>query len=789
MVPLSMEEAKKLLKKNPSDPHANFSIANVFLKDKDYKRALKHFHLTLMNYPRLASDIMVSFEEHILQNIEDIEARLALVDFLVLSGDVDSAILELEDLVELSPESSVIYNKFGRLYLKIGKIDGAISLLEKAVESGTIDENLFESLANAYLEKGRYTDAIALYEKIISQRPSNKRVLRSLGELYTRINNFESASFCYYQMLNEDPEVINEVTEKIENLARIAPNSTFIHEKLAEVYLRSLKPTKAVIELKRILKLDESKINAVLSLLRKLLQTYPEEKDALFLLSQCLIDCGEYSEAAEILSKLQNSDPSFAEKCVLSYNKIIELYPKQSVARKCLGDFEFSRGNIKKAMQHYLEFVKFDPSEIPYIEKKCREALKADPQMIEPCLVLAECFLMSQDCRKAITLAEELVQKDKDNFEAYRILAEAYSKIDLLGRAKDALRNALRIKPFDNDIQNKFKLISEKELEREISSIRSKIQQDPWRIGLNLDLARLLYKKGSLDSAARALQNALKDTTKVIPSHKLMGIIFKEQGRFDLALLQFEKMLGNKPDLEAEKVALSQIASCYEALGNISSAIDAFEKVLSQDVDFEGIPERLKTLKNINPFFIRNKVLAAYIEIETQQIKAIFGKDVRRHKNDDEDLVSVTFGQEQNNLGFEKFLRDKAKEAEEDFKIATQLDPTLLPSQNNLAVAKLKNKDFENAKMILDNLLIEDATSPIYLNNMGVYYLLNKEIDLAEKHFISALKHDKNFDVTIYNLSQIWIKNGKQRDAFELYKRISPNNPLYESIQRKFYYF
>lgn len=785
----AFEEARRSLKKSPKDAGLNRLMGASLLKEGSYKESLRYFHLSSIFSPRIVPDILVDFEEYITDNIDNIQARLVLVDFYILQGDIDSAILELEELVDLSPETAAIYNKFGRLYLKIGKVDGAIALLEKALETGKIDENLLESLAGAYIEKERYADAVNLYEKIVALKPSSKRALRALGELYVRLLNHESAALRYAQMLDDDPEVISEVTEKIEELARLSPNSTFVHEQLADVYIKSLRPSKAVIELSRVIKLDPKKNGSVISALRRLLQTYPDERDAMFLLAQCLIDQGAFSESAEIFSSLEKMDPALADKCVGGYKKILSLYPGQALAHKSLGDLYFSTGKHKEAMSQYMAVLRLDPSESREIEKKCREILKSNPQMIEPCLVLAESFLVSGDSRKAITLAEELVQKDSGNFDAYRILAEGYTKIEILNRAKDALRCALKLSPYDEDLQVKYRLVSEKELDREISIIKSKIQQDPWRIGLNLDLARLLFKRGSLDAAARALQSALKDSTRAVASHKLMGVIFKEQWRYDLALAQFEKMLEYKTDdSEAEKIAWSQAGSCKEAFGLVSEAVSIYEKVLAQDLEFESLAARVKYLNNTNTSSVRNKSLAAVIDLESCCVKAVWGRDGRRHRADDEDLMSVTFGQGQNNTGFEKFLKDKTKEAEEDFTLASQLDPGLFAAQNNLGVVHLRNKDTEKARLLFSNLMIEDPAHPVYLNNIGVLSALKGDLESAEKSFLAALRSDKEFNAPNFNFSQILMKKGLVKEALEHFRKIGSCDPLYEAAQRKYYY-
>jgi len=784
---LGLEEAKKQLRRNPKDPLLNLNVGACYLDSGNFKEALRFFQISATVSPRIIPDVVISFEKYLCRDIKNVQARLALVDFYLSQNDIDSAILELEDLVEIAPETARVYNMLGRIYLKLGRIDGAISLLEKAMEAGKFDESLMDSLAGAYIEKERYADAILLYEKLILSGPSAKRFLRTLIELYMRMSNYESAALKCAQMLTDDPEVVSEATEKLEEIARLTPNSPVVHEQLSQVYARSLKPAKAVIELSRVIKLDPKKTEDVTAALRHILQTYPDNIDAMFLLAQCLTKTGGYSEAVELFNSLAQMDPSLSEKCIEGYKKIISVYPEQSLAHKSLGDSYFEKGSMKEAMSEYMAVLRLDPSESSNIEKKCRDILKSNPGMMDACLVMAESFLGAGDNRKAITLVEELLQKDKDNFDAYRILGDAYFNIDVLNRSKEALRSALRLSPYDLVLQKKYQTICEKELDKEISLLRNKIQQDPWRIGLNLDLARLLYKRGSLEAAVRSLQSALRDSTRAVPSHRLMGVIFKEQGRFDLAKAQFEKMLEYKSDdPEAERIAMSQIGSCLEAFGRTSEAVSLYEKVLSEDMEFEGLTFRVKYLNNTNPSSVRNKSLAAVLGTS---VKAIWGRDGRRHRTTDDDLTMLSFGEGQNNSGFEKFLAERLKEAEDDFVLAGQLDSQLLCSTNNLGVSYLRNSENEKALSCFSGLLIEDSGNPVFLNNLAVAYAAKNDLENAEKKLQAALKADKDLNAANYNYAYILLAKGDIKSAVQYFKKIGQNDPLYEMVQRKFYYW
>lgn len=790
---VNMDDIKKQLRRDPKDVQANLMMGKNLLRTGNYKEAVKHYRISAMVSPRMVSSAMIDFEEFLYNDPGNVQARLALVDFLLSHGDLDGAMIELEELVEIAPETAQVYDLLGRIYLKLGRLDGAISLLEKAKESGKWDGALLEALANAYIEKERFSDAILIYEELLKADPASKILIRTLRELYSKLSDYDRAAQKCSQMLNDDPETLAETTEKMEELSRLSPNSPFILEQLAKVYIRSLKPGPAVLQLKKVVDLCPERSDQAVSMLRGLLQTYPENREAMFLLADCLIKKGVFSEAVEICNRLSSSDPALLDDCIERFQSIIKLYPDQALAHKSLADAFLSKSMLKEALHEFRYVVKLDPGEIDEVEKKCKEILKANPKLSQGALVLAESFLASGEARKAITVAEELVEKDRKCVEAYLVLGDAYSRIEVLNRAKEAYVKAMQLSPLDPGIQKKYQTVSEKDLDREISSVKQKIEQDPWRAGLNLDLAKLLFKKGSLETALKALQTAVKDASRAALSHILMGSIFKEQGRFDLARVQFEKVLEFKStdDNDIEKEARAAVGSCMEAFGSVNEALHAYETVASSDMTFGGVDARIKRLSQIDPYSARNKALAAVFEsINFKEIRTVWGGDGRKTKVQEEaDLASISFGQEQNNRGFEQYMKSRRKASEEDFVLATQLDASLFPAANNLSVVNLSTGAFEQAGTSLSFIVSEDPANPIYRNNLGVYYVMKEDFDKAEKEFRSALKADRDFSPSVLNLGDIEMKKGNVKEAVTYYRKIGKSDPLFELMQRRMMYW
>lgn len=785
----SIEEIKKSLKRNPKDPYVHLGFGTYLLNQKNFREAVREYKIALGFSPRIAPDIIIDFEEYLGKNLESVDAWLALVDFHLSLGNIEAAQIELEELVEIAPETAYVYNLLGRIYLRLGKFEGAIALFEKALKPGRGDAALLEALAGAYIEKERISDAISIYEQILKSDPKSKRVLRTIRELYVRLKDYEGAAKICADMLVDDAEVLAEVEEFLRGLIKASPNSTFIREQIVKVYIMSLKPDKAVAQLEKIIKLDEGKYDAAISYLRKILSSYPDHIASMLLLAYSLTKKGSvFTEAVELYNKALNLNPDLIDKAISGYKLIITAYPEQILARQSLADAFFKKNMVQEALDEYKFVVRSNPEEIDKIEKKCREILKQNPKMHDAYLVQAQAYLTRGEARKAISIAEELVGKDKKNVEAHIILGDAYAKIGILKSSKDSYREAIKLSPYNLDVKRKYKEIYEKNIENDIALLKSKIEQDPWRVALNLDLAKLLYAKNSLDQALRSLQYCLKDKGRAPYAHNLMGLIFKEQGRFDLAQVQFEKALEFKipDDQNLVKMLKANLGSCHEAQGNVSKAVSCFEDVLSIDLEFGSLKNRIKKINEINPFSMRNKILAVFFESDKiEKIFFVWGEDIRKNKGDYGDLTLISFGLEQNNLAFDNALKGSLNLAEEEFALAKQLDENLHSSVNNLGAVFLKNRNFDQAISKFMEALALDNSNAVYHSNLAAAYALKGDFDNAQKHFMNALKLNKDLNAANINMGDLCMKKTCVKEAIEYYKNIDQFDPLYEAAERR----
>jgi len=787
-----IEDLRKSLKKDPKNSAVLRAIGRVYLNLQNFKDAENYFNLAAAFNPRIIPDIEIDYETLLEQDPENIRGRNSFVSFYLSQGETENAIFELEEFLDVAPWAADAYNILGQVYLKIDKIDESIALLEKSIKYGINNLALSEMLAGAYLEKGKDSEAINMYEDMVKKEPTNKLRLRILGDLYKRNKNYESAAVCYYKMIEDDPEVSAEICDKLKLLDDDAKNNFNVKKFLAEVYTKCLKPDQAIDKYEEMLKISPKRLDEIAVAGKKILQYYPDHIRAMEFLANILMRKGDYSEATQYLNRILEIDFKRAAEIIESYKKILELYPNQVLTRSSLAHAYIETGNIEGGLLEMRAVACLNPGDCDNIGRQCREIIKEHPKMLLAHQVLAEILLAKGDYKKSIDTAEEIIKVDKNYLPAYLIIGEGYKSIGIYSKSIEAFKNALRFEPYSISIQEKLKIVAEKDLDKEIEHLRGKIGQDPWRISLHLDLGKLYLKRGVLNHAIKELQIALKDQQKLAGTYCMIGTAFKELGKYDMAEVQFQKSVENSPkdDPNLSKTARLHLACCLEAQGKIDNSLVIYENILQEDIEFGDIKKKIKYLSAINPVSVRNKTLACLCSrLGEKDIIGIWARDKRKIRSAKrQNALLMSFGQNNNNNAFDNFIKEKFKAAEEELQLGIGLDPKLVASLNNLAMVYLKDARFEMAQAKLNEAIEEDPTYPVSHNNLGLVYFVKGQFELAEKEFLLSIKADKDFAIPYINLADLQYLSGNSKDAISNWKKAGGCFALDEIILRRLKY-
>lgn len=781
-------EIRDALKKNPDDPLALRAVGQQNLKKGRYKQAKNHYIQAVNLSPRLASEILLDYERIIDKFPNKVGPRFSLAGFEINQGDLDSALLELEETLDIDPANVEAYNVLGRIYVKQGRIDEVIELLERSMKQGIRDVSLTEILASAYLEKGRLREAAKFFNEILKHKPGDKQTLRMLGELYTRLEDYNDAAKSFQAMFSDDPEVAREVIDRLEGLLRKQEGSVLIREILADIYMRSIKPEAAVTKLKEIMRLDNQKVEEVIVKLKNILKSYPNHPETTLSLAEAFRRQGSYSEAIENYFNLAKGKPDLLERAVKGYCEVLEVCPQQVLARTYLADAYLSQHKMTEALSEFEQMLDADPETAAAIITKCREIIKAQPQLLQARLVLGRAYLKSGDIQRAAVEAEGIISIDKKFTDAYLLLGEAYFRLNLSRKAVATLSQALLMDPYNVRIQKRFREVKEKELDQEVKKIKERLNEDPWRMSLHLDLAKVYLQKDLKQEAVRELQLAVKDQARAPFAINLLGCIHRGEGSFDQAAAQFNRALEMAPSEldDFRRNVRFNIATTYEAQGQVSKALKLYEQILQEDIDFGDLERRVKYLKATSLRSMQAKaLLMVAAEPGSQDVVVIWGREGKSKKNSRREEMSLSFGQTHNVAGYDFFMKGMHKAALEEFQLAVQLDAKFATALNNYAVALVREGKLYDAKSNLEDAVHIDPGSVVLRNNLGLVYSLLGQKAQAEQELAKAYTLDPELTGVCLNFGDICYAKNDIRRAIDLYTRAANFDVLAEVAEKR----
>ena len=173
---------EKILKPKNVGDTAHFAEASKAIKQQDFENALNHldkikgdiknkkiFHvIKVQAASQLADDIhLKALEAFKDQYPDDPSGNLMFVDYYVLKGDYQSAILALQKLQEATNDDFLNYLK-ANLFYEAGQIEKAIDNYKDVVENYPDYSTAYLNLLGLYTEKGMYAESIGLIDSMLA---------------------------------------------------------------------------------------------------------------------------------------------------------------------------------------------------------------------------------------------------------------------------------------------------------------------------------------------------------------------------------------------------------------------------------------------------------------------------------------------------------------------------------------------------------------------------------------------------------------------------------------------
>lgn len=606
-------------------------------------------------------------------------------------GQIDLAIAEWEKFVAEKKDGNV-YNIIGDLYLK-----------KKAKKEAT---DSFKKAAEIFREDGFTLKAIALYKKILNVSPKDVDVILALAELnrekeltgdalenmiqaadiYNSEGKTEKAIETYQKALEMAPHRTNLKTKIIELYLKIGLHGEAIKQyvELARGYLAKGDLEKAKSYFLNAIEIDRRNIPSLLGLseiaekngdldgaieyLKNALNVEPDNNEVALRYSGLLIKEGKTDEAKEILGK------------------ILKLYPFNTEAKRLLGNLYLEEGMLEKAWEELMLVIDED-----LLNGKWDNAIGTLKRfnaldLIDVKQRMARAYKDSGNKEKALSIFKELAKTYEDE-----------------GQDEQAIqfyREILELDADDKTAREKLQGLEIKEEEPEIEVIKTEdVEVQEEEIG-TLSPEEFETRKGEADFYAQ------------------YG--FKEQ-----AIKLYEALLKVSPDNR-------EIMEKLEALRHEAKPEEtpAHETEIKEEVETSGEQVMLKADKDSN---LRDVIQEFKKGIE----KEIDVEDAETHYN----------------LGIGYKEMGLIEDAIREFQIASKDHSKTRQSMIMIALCHLDKGLYESAINVLNK--VKTSMSPSdegYLDvqyELANAYLKNKDYEKALKLFNEIQKEESEFrDVT-----------------------------------------
>jgi len=536
------------------------------------------------------------------------------------AGDIRNAIVSLEQLVALNPNSVAEYKHLGDLFTRSGKAKDGIDNYKKYLAKVPNDQEVSARVGLYEYNNKQYKDAIGFLTKVTDAKLINAEINFALGDSYNQTGDCKQA-ITYFERVRTAVPAPAAPRPGTRAAAAPQPSTVLVNtlRSLAECYEKTGNKAKAAeafaafVALPGVRDADASYLGAYLSEETDMAaavrrheantKAYPRDHRSFVrlglhyaksdaALQQAAANLTAASQLAdtaaiiwktlgEVQGKLKNTDREFA-----AYSKLLTLKPDDAAASKRVGAIQIDRKQYQAGVAN-LERVAISspndyevcmllavgyastnrPKEAAEQYKKAK-ALKPDDVGIRLSLIDAlkkagDNAGVKAEERDLYELDRRIVSADKKNIEARQRLVQYTASNKDFARAFIYLRELAELTPNDHMVFKSLydiALMDSKKKEA-IGYLRKYLALRPGVAVAQKDLALLLYEDKDFDGALAAFREARKLDPAVKGIYKeFMDILIQKK-------LDAEIISVGSAAIAAKEVS----APVYVAMGDIHS--------------------------------------------------------------------------------------------------------------------------------------------------------------------------------------------------------------------------
>ncbi len=587
-----------------------------------------------------------------------------------------------------------LYSELAELYGNRGEyVTKAIENYRLAMKEDPSATFLAEELSDLYIQAGRFRDAVTEAEGALKQNPGDINARRLLARIYTRLIGDSQTN-------RIDEGMLRKAIEQYQKIVEAEP-----------------KDTDSWLMLGRLQKAAQNSVESEKAF-KKVLELEPDNEDALTGLAMVYGDLGENQQAADLLKRLADKNPSVRSLVALAqaYEQMRSYSLAAETLERALALSPPDPASLKRAMAQDLLFA----DRLEDALKIYQQLVAEDPTDAQAFLRISQIYREQHNWQQAQQAADKAKQLDPDNLEVrYNQvnLLEAQGKTaDAITTLKDMLASTAKKNYSSADRSNRVLLLerlgqlyrSNEQFAPAIDAFRQMADLDPDmgpRVAAQvIDTFRQAkeYNKAEQEADAAAKKYPNDRTVRMVRASLLTDL-----GKYDPAVAELKKLFDGKNDRETW-LALAQTYDKAKRFDEMGKALDAAEKLsTSKDDKTTVIFMRGAMYERMKKYDLSETEFRKVLELDpdnaaAQNYLGYMFADRSVHLPEALDLISKAVQREPNNaayldsLGWVYFRMGKFAEAEDNLKKSLERsgrDPTVHDHLGDVYFKQGKLKD------------------------------------------------------------------------------------------------
>jgi len=659
---------------------------------------------------------------------EKIERHRKMARQYIEKNELNSAVIELRNVVQLDPENDAVFYELGEIYLKLKQDENAVKAFARAVALNPDNLKAQLKMGQIFLILKQTKAARKTVQRILKKEPSSVDALHLLAGVQVREQNMAAA------------------VRTLEKAVRIYPGHFKTLLFLAHLYF-----AKGDLDAAENAYLKAISINGVSKVpYLELARLYGRQAlwdRAEAILQKMVRSPGETSEKFTDLAGFYERRHKW-DQAETAYRKAVDAaFGKDVKTLMNLGDFYARRKSYEKALETMQQALALQPDDLQDLLKIAR--LHFNHHRIAAAdAVVGRILKRNADHVAANSLKGQIEWVQKDYVHALerfdRVIKETPKNATAhYYRALCLMEKGARVLPG----QNLFKTAAgysgdteawERELAKE--SLGKAVDLNPGFLPARLVLAEIHLREKSLSMARRHIEAVLKSAPDNPRALTLLATLKMQEGDERGAEAVCRKLIARRPDYAPGFVRLGYV---YMFMKRPADALQSFKKALDLD------PFQIEALGQIVGIYMRDGNSEEALNACREHGRKIAGDPAR--------LARIAF------LEGHIFLTlGDLKHAKDRYRAAMDSDPGFLGPYMALAGIYVRENRIAEAVSWYEKVLTIDPGFLPACMALGMIYDKRGETETAETYYRKALKIKSDYAPAANNLAFILADRGVQ---------------------------